>query len=100
MELDFHNRPCLYAKYQMASSVLPSLHPSFVAKKSVILSNLSTPASSYEDASPKGSVDIAIVDLIHGINGFDGFVTTSSCSGRISVFVEGKKRSEDLQIDD
>lgn len=88
------------SKYQMASSALPSLAPSFVAKKSAILHDLSTPASSYEDASPKGSVDIAIVELIDGINKLDGFVTTSSCAGRISVFVEGKKKSEDRQDDE
>lgn len=84
----------------MTSLALPSLAPSFVAKKSAILHDLSTPASSYEDASPKGSVDIAIVELIDGINKLDGFVTTSSCAGRISVFVEGKKKSEDRQVDD
>ncbi|KFZ24461.1 hypothetical protein V502_01047 [Pseudogymnoascus sp. VKM F-4520 (FW-2644)] len=84
----------------MASSALPSLAPSFVAKKSAILHDLLTPASSYEDASPKGSVDIAIVELIDGINKLDGFVTTSSCAGRISVFVEGKKKSEDRQVDE
>lgn len=84
----------------MASSELPPLAPSFVAKKSAILHDLSTPASSYEDASPKGSVDIAIVELIDGINKLDGFVTTSSCAGRISVFVEGKKKSEDRQADE
>ena len=84
----------------MASSALPSLALSFVAKKSAILHDLSTPASSYEDASPKGSVDIAIVELIDGINKLDGFVTTSSCAGRISVFVEGKKKNEDRQVDE
>lgn len=84
----------------MASSALPALAPSFVAKKSAILHDLSTPASSYEDASPKGSVDIAIVELIDEINKLDGFVTTSSCAGRISVFVEGKKKTEDRQVDE
>jgi tRNA wybutosine-synthesizing protein 3 len=84
----------------MASSALPSLALSFVAKKSAILHDLSTPASSYEDASPKGSVDTAIVELIDEINKLDGFVTTSSCAGRISVFVEGKKKSEDRQVDE
>lgn len=80
----------------MASLTLPPLPPSFVAKKAAILRDLSVPASSYEDASPKGSVDTPIVGLINDINKLDGFVTTSSCSGRISVFVEGNKKSEDL----
>ena len=84
----------------MASLVIPPLPPSFVSKKNQILHDLSTPVSSYEDASPKGSVDIAIVDLINGINELDGFVTTSSCAGRISVFVEGKKKIEELQGDE
>lgn len=84
----------------MASSETPSLAPSFVAKKSAILRDLSTPASSYEDASPKGSIDVGIVDLIDRINKLDGLVTTSSCSGRISVFAEGKKKAEDRQVDE
>ncbi|KFY23225.1 hypothetical protein V493_05987 [Pseudogymnoascus sp. VKM F-4281 (FW-2241)] len=84
----------------MASLASPSLAPSFVAKKSAILNDLAIPASSYEDASPKGSIDTAIVELIDGINKLDGFVTTSSCSGRISIFAEGKKKSEDHQVDE
>ncbi|KFY44299.1 hypothetical protein V494_01560 [Pseudogymnoascus sp. VKM F-4513 (FW-928)] len=79
----------------MASSTSPSLAPSFVAKKSAILHDLSTPASSYEDASPKGFIDTNIVELIDAINKTDGLVTTSSCAGRISVFVEGKKKTEE-----
>ncbi|KAL8790626.1 MAG: hypothetical protein Q9213_000473 [Squamulea squamosa] len=64
---------------------------SFQTHKSRILASLSTPASSYTDASPKGSLDTAIVPLIERLNGLDGVVTTSSCAGRVSVFLEGRK---------
>ncbi|TVY15014.1 tRNA wybutosine-synthesizing protein 3, partial [Lachnellula arida] len=65
--------------------------PSFLAKKKHILSHLALPASQYDDLSPKGSIDEGIRDLIAEINGIPGCVTTSSCAGRVSVFLEGRK---------
>jgi tRNA wybutosine-synthesizing protein 3 len=70
---------------------MPPLPSSFVIKKQKILSSLSTPSAAYTDLSPKGSVDTAILPLIHEINALEGLVTTSSCAGRISVFLEGRK---------
>ena len=64
---------------------------SFTTKKNAILASLSTPESAYTDLSPKGSVDAAIKPLIDRINAVEGVVTTSSCAGRLSVFLEGKK---------
>lgn len=61
----------------------------FQRKKQEILRLLSEP--DYDDASPKGSVDAEIRDFIDEINHIDSLVTTSSCSGRISVFLEGQK---------
>ncbi|OJD20720.1 hypothetical protein ACJ73_07943 [Blastomyces percursus] len=63
--------------------------PGFEAKKQKILRDLSAPDEEYTDLSPKGSVDAGIRDLIHSINQIPGLVTTSSCAGRISVFLEG-----------
>jgi tRNA wybutosine-synthesizing protein 3 len=63
----------------------------FEARKQNILAQLETPDSEYHDLSPKGSVDEPIRDLIDKINIVQGLVTTSSCSGRISVFLEGRK---------
>jgi len=70
---------------------LPSPSAAFTEKKQRILQQLSIPADEYTDASPKGSIDIGIRDLIDEFNALDGFVTTSSCAGRVSVFVEGVK---------
>eukprot|EP00468_Gymnochlora_sp_CCMP2014_P001947 CAMPEP_0167742950 /NCGR_PEP_ID=MMETSP0110_2-20121227/1734_1 /TAXON_ID=629695 /ORGANISM="Gymnochlora sp., Strain CCMP2014" /LENGTH=815 /DNA_ID=CAMNT_0007627245 /DNA_START=1489 /DNA_END=3936 /DNA_ORIENTATION=- len=44
-----------------------------------------------KDKSPKGSIDAPIVDLISEINACPGgrVYTTSSCSGRITVFTQG-----------
>jgi len=69
------------------------LPPSFVAKKQKILEQLAVPAEQYDDLSPKGSIDEKIRDLIDEINALEGCVTTSSCAGRISVFLEGKRKS-------
>jgi tRNA wybutosine-synthesizing protein 3 len=77
------------------SKTIPTLLPAgFVAKKRKILSQLAVPDDDYTDASPKGSVDVGIRDLIEQINRQDGLVTTSSCAGRVSVYLEGKKASE------
>ena len=70
---------------------LPSIPPAFAARKTAILTSLGLPSSDYRDLSPKGSVDEAIVPLIEKINALEGVVTTSSCSGRVSVFLEGNK---------
>ncbi|KAK8067904.1 hypothetical protein PG996_007016 [Apiospora saccharicola] len=64
----------------------------FAARKRKILAQLAVPDAEYTDASPKGNVDAGIRDLIDELNGLDGFVTTSSCGGRVSVFVEGVKK--------
>lgn len=48
--------------------------------------------SSAPDASPKGTIDTHIIPLITLLNGHTDIVTTSSCSGRVSVFLEGAKR--------
>ena len=40
------------------------------------------------DLSKKGSIDDQIIDLVQYINAQENFFTTSSCSGRISVFSE------------
>lgn len=74
--------------------VLPKPHAAFEIKKAKILSQLAKPDAEYTDASPKGSVDEGIRDLIDEINTRDGLVTTSSCAGRVSVFVEGTKTSK------
>ena len=71
----------------------PNIPPAFEARKSKILKELSLPDAEYTDLSPKGSVDEGIRDLIRDINGLPGLVTTSSCAGRISVFLEGHKKS-------
>jgi tRNA wybutosine-synthesizing protein 3 len=69
----------------------PKIPASFTRKKKTILTNLSVPQNEYLDKSPKGSVDEGIRDLIDEINAHEGLVTTSSCAGRISVFLEGEK---------
>ena len=71
----------------------PLIPPSFQTLKSRILSSLSTSTSTYTDASPKGSLDTAIVPLIERLNELEGIVTTSSCAGRVSVFLEGRRGS-------
>jgi tRNA wybutosine-synthesizing protein 3 len=70
---------------------LPPVSATFAAKKAQVLSLLTQPEEDYNDKSPKGTVDAQIRDLIDEINAYGGLVTTSSCAGRVAVFVEGPK---------
>lgn len=64
----------------------------FVSKKAQILAEITDHDSeNYNDKSPKGTIDTEIIDVINEINAFDKYVTTSSCAGRVAVFVEGHK---------
>lgn len=65
----------------------------FQVKKRKILEQIEVPDEEYTDLSPKGSIDVGIRDVVSEINKIDGLVTTSSCAGRISVFLEGTKKS-------
>jgi len=54
------------------------------AKRSLLLSLMAG-----HDFSPKGSIDAPVLELVHFINQhLPDYVTTSSCSGRISVYQE------------
>lgn len=64
----------------------------FEEKKARIIQQLNVPESEYNDLSPKGSIDAGVRDLIDEINAVPTLVTTSSCSGRVSVYVEGRKQ--------
>ncbi|CCJ30689.1 unnamed protein product [Pneumocystis jirovecii] len=59
----------------------------FQQKKTDILRKFNTENL---DASPKGSPDEDILDLLNLINSHAELVTTSSCSGRMSVYVESE----------
>ena len=83
----------------MKTAAEAKIPPTFVAKKQDILLALATP-DEYTDLSPKGSVDDRIRGLIEIINGIDGVVTTSSCAGRISVFVEGTKSEGNREFEE
>lgn len=69
----------------------PPIPASFTRRKTTILAHLALPDEEYTDLSPKGSVDAGIRELIDEINAVEGFVTTSSCAGRVSVFLEGAR---------
>ncbi|KAK5782436.1 hypothetical protein RI543_000373 [Arxiozyma heterogenica] len=60
----------------------------FDQKKKAILEEIN---SLEPDLSPKGTIDQLCLPIMHLINSHKDMVTTSSCSGRISVFVEGEK---------
>jgi len=56
----------------------PKQPPSFAVCKRNALSKL--------DKSPKGSIDAPILPLVRALYGHAGYVTTSSCSGRIALY--------------
>lgn len=72
----------------------------FTERKKKILSQLAVPDQDYTDLSPKGSVDEAIRTFVDEINLLEGYVTTSSCAGRIAVFLDGANKKDDAIIDE
>jgi tRNA wybutosine-synthesizing protein 3 len=80
-------------------SLMAIIPTSFTSRKQKILQALAVPTEEYSDLSPKGSVDEGIRDLINEINALEGLVTTSSCAGRISVFLEGSKANSQTDND-
>ncbi|CAI4061863.1 tRNA methyltransferase TYW3 SKDI_07G2060 [Saccharomyces kudriavzevii IFO 1802] len=60
----------------------------FEQKKRAILNEI---GSAQPDLSPKGTIDELCLPIIDLINTSADMVTTSSCSGRVSVFLEGTK---------
>ena len=64
----------------------------FESRKLKVLSALQLdPNTDNPDKSPKGFIDEPIIELISCINGTDKYYTTSSCSGRISLFLQENK---------
>ncbi|KAI5967714.1 hypothetical protein CANMA_002894 [Candida margitis] len=65
------------------------MQDSFAQKKQSILRDISTNGPENLDASPKGTIDDHCIPIINLINSHRDMVTTSSCSGRVSVYLEG-----------
>ena len=53
---------------------------------------------SRDDYSKKGSVDEKIASLVKAINDEDDYCTTSSCSGRIMLYYEGKSKNRTIWV--
>lgn len=72
----------------------------FDQKKKSILAEIGATDEITPDASPKGTIDEFCTPIIHLINSNKDMVTTSSCSGRVSVFLEGVKNidQDDIKI--
>jgi tRNA wybutosine-synthesizing protein 3 len=64
---------------------------SFDARKARSLAAL---ASSAPDRSPKGGLDAPIAELVTWLNGRADVCTTSSCSGRVSLYAHAAGRAK------
>ncbi|ANZ74720.1 BA75_00977T0 [Komagataella pastoris] len=65
---------------------------SFDQKKAQILAEIATTNEANPDLSPKGTIDELCLPIMNSINSHRDMITTSSCSGRVSVFLEGDKK--------
>ncbi|ODV94719.1 hypothetical protein PACTADRAFT_50584 [Pachysolen tannophilus NRRL Y-2460] len=63
----------------------------FEQKKTQILKDMESTSLESPDLSPKGTIDELCIPIMNLINSNKDMVTTSSCSGRVSVFLEGSK---------
>lgn len=77
----------------VTSKTLMARQNPFDQKKTAILAGI---GSSQPDLSPKGDIDVLCFPIIDLINSHADMVTTSSCSGRLSVFIEGEKQHKGL----
>lgn len=68
----------------------------FDQKKESILKEIASTNGGNKDLSPKGSIDERCIPIMNLINSHNDMVTTSSCSGRVSVFIEGIKEKEKI----
>ncbi|KAI5951166.1 hypothetical protein KGF54_004240 [Candida jiufengensis] len=66
----------------------------FLQKKQNILKEISQNSDDNLDASPKGTIDEHCIPIINLINTHPKMVTTSSCSGRVSVYLEGVQNNK------
>lgn len=66
----------------------------FDQKKASILREIGETLGDVPDALPKGLIDVQCLPIMAVINRHADMVTTSSCSGRILVFVEGEKEGK------
>jgi tRNA wybutosine-synthesizing protein 3 len=65
--------------------------PTFSARKARCLAALSAPGP---DKSPKGGLDAPIAALVTWLNAHPDVCTTSSCSGRVSLFAHAPGRAK------
>lgn len=65
----------------------------FAAQKTRLLQRLTAPHAANTGHSSKDSVDIGIRSLVDEINKIDTLATTSSCAGRVVVYLEGSGSS-------
>lgn len=63
----------------------------FDQKKKALIDEITVTSELVPDASPKGTIDEFCWPVINIINNHPDMVTTSLCSGRVSVFLEGIK---------
>lgn len=74
------------------------MQDSFDQKKQSILLEISSNSPDNLDASPKGTIDKYCLPIIDTINSHRDMVTTSSCSGRVSIFLEGVKTNNSTSV--
>ena len=65
----------------------------FTAQKTKLLQRLTSPNASNANHSSKEGVDVGIRSLVDEINKIDTLATTSSCAGRVVVYLEGSSSS-------
>lgn len=78
------------------SSAMSKANSPFDQKKKSILDEIGHTSEELPDASPKGTIDELCLPIIKVINSHPDMVTTSSCSGRVSVFLEGNKSQNQI----
>lgn len=87
--------PRVFALNYPTQPIMAKTSP-FDQKKHAILQEIGVTSEDVPDASPKGTIDELCLPVINLINSHPDMVTTSLCSGRVSVFLEGNKTQSQI----
>jgi tRNA wybutosine-synthesizing protein 3 len=89
-------RQLIRNKHLYFVSLETNMQSTFATKKREILQQLAEPEGSYANLPVRRSIDVGIRELVDEINDMETLVTTSSCAGRIAVYLESRPSQQSL----
>ena len=83
-------RPLKKERFQSKEKLVRSFNESIMTNRETLFDRQKADKLSKVDLSRKGSVDAPIFDFLKNLNSHQDYVSLSSCSGRIIIFISGE----------